>query len=534
MLVRKINVNEKYALQEIDGKLNDLFYKDIESMDKLAYPMLFCLYKYGCMVLSRFVEFKSPTPFVCNINYVFYDKNHPNYLNNASTILKSKFENINLKATPPDEASGFANESNIVIYLSLDRDYLPFGISVSLEKDSLKLSSSDSKQVIADISDKYINNMVEDCLINAFLFNSINEKSIVDKFKGAIEELDTYYSPSTKKQKKQLPLTSSEKKSKLNTLKHELTHVYDFYTGVSNKNFFTFIKQDAIIPSDKEVDTSKLKLADYILYFLWSKTEFNAYTTTYGYTIDPSKKGSPRKLKDIENPARNLNIGRPISGNKYYSISDHYKYLESYIETLSRYNNEEFWEYVKDLVVNGNNEQTTKTRIKKMSNKEFKTYFIKTSKKLLDKFKEKTIKNSTQQSLYNKDSKLLAQEVRKAIDENISKGTYGKNKPFLFTMSFPYYFKKESSSYKVLFSIDVNTDKYFDNISNFSANAVITIRCKRINIDFRLSSFLIMELESFYHLYQELVTKQRKSYLDKISIEIADDLRYLLDKKISK
>ena len=47
MLVRKINVNEKYALQEIDGKLNDLFYKDIESMDKLAYPMLFVYTSMG-------------------------------------------------------------------------------------------------------------------------------------------------------------------------------------------------------------------------------------------------------------------------------------------------------------------------------------------------------------------------------------------------------------------------------------------------------------------------------------------------------
>ena len=77
-------------------------------------------------------------------------------------------------------------------------------------------------------------------------------------------------------------------------------------------------------------------------------------------------------------------------------------------------------------------------------------------------------------------------------------------------------------------------DKCNLNVSmgQFGDMANVDIQCKKLNKSIRLSFNVLTDLESFYNLYQELVTKQRKSYLDKIAIELSDDLRYILDKKI--
>ena len=93
-------------------------------------------------------------------------------------------------------------------------------------------------------------------------------------------------------------------------------------------------------------------------------------------------------------------------------------------------------------------------------------------------------------------------------------------------------FVKESSDYPVNFSMLIDTDTYLKNMGQFSDVANVDIQCKKLNKSIRLSSYVLIDLESFYNLYQELVTKQRKSYLDKIAIELSDDLRYILDKKV--
>ena len=533
-MVRLKRVDEKFALQEIDGKIEDIFYQDMNDLNKLAYPMLFCLEKYGCMVLTRIISFEKPTHFSTYINYIFFDKAHQSALSNAEIILKSTFKNVPSlnKYNPNNNVAGFANSHVIGIFIPINPNYLPFGLLTSMYEDGNRLNDNQAKQIKKEIADKYVGDLIDYCQIRAYEDKSINTKEVLDKFKEPTEELNSYYSPKTLKQKKEIPVYQGEKRKHLITLKHEITHVYDEYTGAASVNHFSFVEDPSNVSSYENIDKSKLGLAINILYTLWSRTEFNAYTQSFGKQ-GIGLKDSGRNLKSmIREPVRNLSIGRPTGSNTYVPISDYSKNLSSDIATLENYNDLDFWKVVKEITVKGNNDNSTKNRISKMTDKEFKTYFIKTSNKLLEKFKDKTIKNSTQQALYNKDSQILARKIRVAIDENIAKHNYNKNAPFEFSMSFLYYFVKESSDYPVNFSMLIDTDTYLKNMGQFSDIANVDIQCKKLNKSIRLSSYVLIDLESFYNLYQELVTKQRKSYLDKIAIELSDDIRYILDKKV--
>ena len=532
-MVRLKRVDEKFALQEIDGKIEDIFYQDMNDLNKLAYPMLFCLEKYGCMVLTRIIRFKNPSDFFPSINYIFFDKAHQSALSNAEIILKNTFRNIPSlnKYNPNNNVAGFANGHVVVIFIPINPNYLPFGVLTSMYEDGNRLNDNQAKQIKKEISDKYVGDLIDYCQIRAY-DEPINTKQVLNKFKEPTEELNSYYSQKTLKQKKEIPVYQGEKRKCLSTLKHELTHVYDKYTGAASVNHFSFVDDPSNVSSYENIDKSKLGLAINILYTLWSRTEFNAFTQSFGKQ-GIGLKDSDRNLKGmIREPERNLSIGRPTGLNTYVSISDYSKNLSSDIATLENYNDLDFWKVVKEITVKGNNDNSTKNRISKMTDKEFKTYFIKTSNKLLEKFKDKTIKNSTQQALYNKDSQILARKIRAAIDENIAKHNYNKNAPFEFSMSFSYYFVKESSDYPVNFSMLIDTDTYLKNMGQFGDMANVDIQCKKLNKSIRLSFNVLTDLESFYNLYQELVTKQRKSYLDKIAIELSDDLRYILDKKI--
>lgn len=203
MIFNKTTFLEKYALQEIDGIINDMFYNDMNTMDKLAYPMLFCLQKYGCMILTRLaIEFTIPKQFITNINYIFLNKGIPDYINNADSIIKNNYQNITLKESSPLISAGFAIRNNVFIYIPINPSYLPFGTISYLCKDEKYLPEITSEEIIKNIANKYITNL-DQCLITTFGNNTpINTKKILTDFKQPIEELNTYYTLYYLRQKK--------------------------------------------------------------------------------------------------------------------------------------------------------------------------------------------------------------------------------------------------------------------------------------------------------------------------------------------
>lgn len=221
---------EKYNFQQQEGFIIDLFYQDMQDMTKLAYPLMFCLYKYGCFILTRLIKLKvnkdSKNVF---INYIFCDTSHPNYMNNIQSVSM-----VNVSNNTPENCGGFASGNAVVIYLPMSAQYLPFGYRNTLMKDNVMLSESDSVEIIRDISNKYVN---ANYTVDVSSQESIDVRGLLSKFKTPIEILNRYYVGQEWKLKepKKLPI---DMKRKLSDLLHEITHILDWQT--SNKvNQFT-------------------------------------------------------------------------------------------------------------------------------------------------------------------------------------------------------------------------------------------------------------------------------------------------------
>lgn len=166
-----------------------------------------------------------------------------------------------------------------------------------------------------------------------------------------------------------------------------------------------------------------------------------------------------------------------------------------------------------------------------MSDQKFKTYFLQTSYKLLDKFKDNVLKKSAQQTLYNKDTQTLAKEIRNRINDNLSKYNYDANEKFIFTATVLVYFPSESYAYPVTINMKVDPSVYRYAKSNrrvFNTEADVTLSCIKLKYRHTLTNNELNSLTSFYDLYIELLTKQRKSYLDKLAFSIADDIQSLI------
>lgn len=499
---------EKYSFQQQEGIITDLFYQDMQDMTKLAYPLMFCLYKYGCFILTRLLKLKvnkdSKNIFV---NYIFCDTSHPSYMSNIQSVSM-----VNVSNSTPENCGGFASGNVVVIYLPMSAQYLPFGYRNTLMKDNVTLSESDSVEIIRDISNKYV---TAGYTVDVTSPESIDVKGLLSKFKTPTEMLNRYYVGQEWKLKepKKLPINT---KQKLSDLLHEITHILDWQT--SNKvNQFTPTNtsnlRKAGLSSNISSDDNTVTAFD-ILYRLWSKTEFNAYAASYG---------RPDLLK------RSLKTDIKLKSKD--DLLQYVDILKDKINKLSSVNDLEFWGNIKSIAAAGNNISSTKERIQNMSDQKFKTYFLQTSYKLLDKFKDNVLKKSAQQTLYNKDTQTLAKEIRNKINDNLSKYEYDANEKFIFTATVLVYFPSESYSYPVTISIQVDPSVYKFAKSNrraFNSEAHVVLSCSKLKYRHVLTSNELNSLTSFYDLYIELLTKQRRSYLDKLAFSIADDIQSLI------
>ena len=176
----------------------------------------------------------------------------------------------------------------------------------------------------------------------------------------------------------------------------------------------------------------------------------------------------------------------------------------------------------------GSNESSTAERFNKMTPLRFRNYFIRTSVKLIEKLKEHVVKNIASQNSYDRDISNIAAEIKDACSQ------YDTDDFFDVSFSFNCYFKKPQVSRKVYINLeapDVGLDDY--SISN---NSIIHITVTELNLGWDLTPRQLFgkDTNSYSELYKEIVTKRRKTKLDRLYINLAEDLNSALNKLVNK
>ena len=97
-------VNEKYSLQEYEGKIRDAVLDEIKELNKIAPIVRLFLHKYSYFITTRVI---SDRDLNCSITLIYYDRNSVK-ITNDNTI--SKF-------IGPDVADGITSNNNAYVYI---------------------------------------------------------------------------------------------------------------------------------------------------------------------------------------------------------------------------------------------------------------------------------------------------------------------------------------------------------------------------------------------------------------------------------
>ena len=114
---------------------------------------------------------------------------------------------------------------------------------------------------------------------------------------------------------------------------------------------------------------------------LWSKTEFNAFTQTFGRDIDKQHdvvKSNYINKVSMQYLSRTCSDGGVVTLDEF--INEIYESLD---ELSDSYYDDDFWEVIKKIAAKGSNESSTAERFNKMTHLRFRNYFIRTSVKLI-------------------------------------------------------------------------------------------------------------------------------------------------------
>ena len=510
--------NEKYALQQYEGRVSDTFISDIQEIQKIAPQLMLYLYKYITFIITRIFTLEDLR---CVVRVIFYDKvaTDDEVINSISNVIRVA------PSYGPSAVNGFASQNNIVIWVPADVDSGPF----SNEKINEFISEYNKEQAIEYIDDNRI--------VTAKNFSKLDLSQIKSssKNKEALEIL--FQDVPDGRTAKATPYISLDWQLRLTVLKHELTHLLDS-NNARNVNFYSTRSDNAITASKNiansfDVDASdfynenknNFKLLLNILYRLWSYTEFNAFTQSYGRANNASY-GNPDTSK------RSIELNKIIKTYSKSMFDDDTSSLNGLTAAFNKCINKisncdlKFWSAAKEITLMGCNTESAANRIRKMSPSQFKTYFIDTSRKLVEKFKNKTFKNVNTRNIYQSDIASLAREIMSRCSIlSIDKKRMSDN---ILTLKFDFYFKKfdQTSPVTVTFTIPYIT-KSERNISSINSLSDVNVSAKylKINRQFNaLDFFGDEENNGFAEMILELYTKNRKTVMEELSLNFAEDL----------
>ena len=485
-------VIEKYSLQEYEGKIRDAVLDEIKELNKIAPIVCLFLHKYSYFITTRVIYDRDLN---CSITLIYYDRDS----------VKSTNDNTISNFIGPDVADGITARNNVYTYIPIYFTDAPF-------------SNKRLNALFDEVCNEYTDDLKRmDGWLRVNNYESLSKESnkLKQKYGYIVDNILDEITDSHASIKKTMGIDSV---FALKTLFHELTHVID-QRNASKVNHFTGIGID-------DVDKYGLELALNILYMLWSKTEFNAFTQTFGRDIDKQRdvvKSNYINKVSVKYLSHTLSDSGVITFDEFVN-----EIHESLDELSDSYYDDEFWEVVKNIASRGSNESSTAERFNKMTPLRFRNYFIRTSAKLIEKLKEHIVKNIASQNSYDRDISNIAAEIKDACSQ------YNTDDFFDVSFSFNCYFKKPQVSRKVYINFetqDVGLDDY--SISN---NSIIHITVTELNIGWDLTPRQLFgkDTNSYSELYKEIMTKRRKTKLDRLYINLAEDLNSVLNKMVIK
>ena len=454
--------------------------------------MCLFLHKYSYFITTRVI---SDRDLNCNITLIYYDRDS----------VKSTNDNTVSNFIGPDVADGITSRDNVYTYIPISFTDAPF---INKRLNAL----------FDEVCDEYTDDLKRmDGWLHVNNYESLSKEAnkLKQKYGYIVDNILDEITDSHTSIKKTMGIDSV---FALKTLFHELTHVID-QRNASKVNHFTGIGLN-------DVDKYGLELALNILYMLWSKTEFNAFTQTFGRDIDKQRdvvKSNYINKVSMQYLSRTCSDGGVVTFDEF--INEIYESLD---ELSDSYYDDDFWEVIKKIAAKGSNEPSTAERFNKMTPLRFRNYFIRTSVKLIEKLKEHVVKNIASQNSYDRDISNIAAEIKDACSK------YDTDDFFDVSFSFNCYFKKPQVSRKVYINLetpDVGLDDY--SISN---NSIIHITVTELNTGWDLTPRQLFgkDTNSYSELYKEIMTKRRKTKLDRLYINLAEDLNSALNKLVNK
>jgi hypothetical protein len=485
-------INEKYSLQEYEGKIRDAIIDEIKALNKISPIVCLFLYKYGVFTTVRTINDHELN---CSITLIYYDVDG-----------SKPSERIGDSAISPGEVDGATAGDRVFVYVPVSLEKAPFG-------------NKGLNSTFEEICDDYTDNLnKDDSIITVKDYKSISDSTnkLKQKYDYLFDEMLDELPESASSAKKTLNI---DVVYTLKTLLHELTHASD-QTTASRVNHFSGLGID-------DVDDYGLELALNILYSLWSRTEFNAFTQTFGRDIEKQR---AIVKSDYINKVSMKYLSRTCSDGGNISLED---FAEDTYEALDELSDseydDEFWDVIKTIAADGSRDSSAKERFAKMTPKRFRNYFIRTSIKILEKLKDKVIKNVAAQNSYDRDISNIASEIKNACSQ------HDYSEPFDIDFNFNCYFKILQASYKVYANIETIDDIELTD-KQISNNSMIHLTVSQLNVGCDLTPRQIFGKDdnSYSELYRELMTKRRKTALDKLYINFAEDLNSALNRMIKK
>lgn len=498
-------IYEKYSLQKYESKIVNLVAGDMNQLNSIAILVCLCIYRFNSFCVQRTIKLDDTN---ITLSYVLYDSDYDTskVASSASKVLDSPAQ------VGPDQAEGYTYDDTVLIYVPISLEDTPF--------TSKKLNSYITDEVCTKVSNKFLSS-------KDYIIKETNSNSIIDvtsfklAHKDAIEAILNVL-PSDSKPVQSLFIRVEKV---IQSAKHELTHVLDGLSGIRGLNHFSSLPVN--LTKISKHDRLDLEEAIELLYSLWSYTEFSAFTQTYG---KQSSKANGIVDQDSIKKLSSKIIGRPIGKKETQTLDDYISELHTKLANVSSNSNNNFWSTIQDIVINGSSEQSHKDRISSMSEDKFKKYFIYTTLKLIDKFKEKTIKNIASQSEYESDINRIAVLIKNECERNND----AKESSLSLKLKFNYYFSEFDQSYQVkLQFVTGNLKNKEDSTISNNTNVTLNIQSMNLLITQTVDS-MFGSTNSYTELYRELKRPSgfRKTYLDKLCYNLANDIKLYLDNNI--
>ena len=507
----KSAINEKYSLQQYEGKIRDLVISDIEQLNKIAIPICLSVYKYGAFCVQRPLNFGNNN---ITLNYIVYERD---YSSDAEVLSTARRVLDHYVQVGPSSVNGYTQHGNIVLYIPVSLDTAPFTVK--------SLNAKADEDVYENVCDTYVT--YRSSIIKSNSNSTIDVSSYKANNQNAIKlflsELQV-----TSSVRQSLSIRTS---SIIQILNHELTHIIDDEIDVSRINRFPADAADKVSFMSIENQQDMNDATD-ILYSLWSYTEFNAFTQTYG---NPDIVKRNTKDNTLSSRVSSKIIGRNLGIDDHQSLDDYINTTQDKLGKVASNSDDSFWISLRDIVSDGIRDASKKSRISKMTPSKFKKYFIETTLTLINKFKEKTIKNVASQNEHDNDIKRMAIEIKKSCSTYIENGCDSENGISL-RMKFNFYFKEYDQSYPVMMDFTTSPIKrlYKNNDDIISSRTLVKLRIPQLQI---LMTTSVKDMfggssNSYSLLYKELMSKQRISYLERMYFNLSDDIESYLNETV--